>query len=360
MAHRFIINGKFLRAPMTGVHRVAAELARGLGRLQAGGDPAVAGVRFELWHPHDARDVAALGLPSRRLGPFTHIPWEQLTLPLRKGEATLVNLCNIGPALARDAVTMIHDTQVQQTPESYSPAFRLWYNSIQPAFARRHRRILTVSAFSAREIVRVGLASAERITVIHNGVDHILATPAEPAIVARLGLAPRRFVVALASLQAHKNIPLLFAAFREPVLAGLPLVLVGAADRQAFLAAGHQPPANIVFAGRVSDGELRGLYEAALCLAFPSTTEGFGLPPLEAMRLGCPAIVAPCGALPEVCGAAALQAPADDPAAWAAVVAALASDADLWRRQASAAQAQAMPFTWDRAARALAATLKDL
>ena len=259
MARRFILNGKFLRAPMTGVHRVAAELARGLGRLQAAGDPVVAGMRFELWYPHDARDVATLGLPARQLGPLTHIPWEQLTLPLRKGDATLVNLCNIGPALARDAVTMIHDTQVQQTPASYSRAFRLWYHTIQPAFARRHRRILTVSDFSAGEIARIGLVPRSRITVIHNGVDHVLATPAEPGVLARLGLADRGYVVALASTQAHKNIPLLFEAFARPELAGLPLVLVGGADRDAFLAAGHAAPAPVVFAGRVSDGELRAL-----------------------------------------------------------------------------------------------------
>lgn len=360
MTRRFIINGKFLRAPMTGVHRVAAELARGLARLQAARDPAVDGMAFELWHPHDARDAESLGLPARRVGPLTHIPWEQLTLPLRKGEATLVNLCNIGPALARDAVTMIHDTQVHQTPDSYSRAFRLWYHAIQPAFARRHRRILTVSEFSAQEIVRVGLVRRDAITVIHNGVDHVLATAADPGIAGRLGLAPQGYAVALASTQAHKNIGLLLRAFARPELAGLRLLLVGGTAREAFVAAGHAIPGNVVFAGRVSDAELRGLYESALCLAFPSTTEGFGLPPLEAMLVGCPAIIAPCGALPEVCGTAALAVGPEDVAGWAAAIAGLAADPVRRAALAAVGRMQAGRFTWERAARDLAATLRKL
>ncbi|KPF78551.1 hypothetical protein IP88_03400 [alpha proteobacterium AAP81b] len=360
MTRRFIINGKFLRAPMTGVHRVAAELARGLARLQAARDPAVAGMAFEVWHPHDAREPASLGLPTRLLAPLTHIPWEQLTLPLRKGDATLVNLCNIGPALAADAVTMIHDIQVHQTPDSYSRAFRLWYHAIQPAFARRHRRILTVSHFSAAEIARVGLVPRDRITVIHNGADHVLAEPADPAVVARLGLAPQGFVVALASTQAHKNIGVLLRAFARPELAGLRLALIGGTGREAFVAAGLVPPANVVFTGRVSDAELRALYEGALCLAFPSTTEGFGLPPLEAMTLGCPAIIAPCGALPEVCGDAALAVAPDDVAGWAAAIASLADDPARRAALVARGRAQAARFTWEAAARGLAATLAGL
>jgi glycosyltransferase involved in cell wall biosynthesis len=80
-------------------------------------------------------------------------------------------------------------------------------------------------------------------------------------------------VVALANVQAHKNIGLLLKAFSDPSLAALKLVLVGAAEPKQFEALGHSIPQGVVFAGRVDDGELRALLEAALCLAFPSTTE---------------------------------------------------------------------------------------
>src|SRR5881394_632896 len=78
--------------------------------------------------------------------------------------------------------------------------------------------------------------------------------------------------------------------------------LIGAAVREQFEALGHFVPPNVIFAGQVSDGELRALLESALCVGCLSTTEGFGLPPLEGMVLGCPAIMAPCGALSEVGG----------------------------------------------------------
>ncbi|MGL6042871.1 MAG: glycosyltransferase family 4 protein [Sandaracinobacteroides sp.] len=358
---KVILNGKFLRAPMTGVHRVAQELGNALADMAAARDPAVDGLQFEVWYPHDgAAQAGSIRLPGRQLGPFTSIPWEQLTLPLAKGNSLLLNLCNIGPPLARDAITMVHDVQVHLSPGSYSRGFRLWYHTVQPAFARRHRLLLTVSEFSKAEIVRVGLAPAERIRVVPNGVDHVLRTAAETAILGRLGLEPQRYAVALSTTQAHKNIGLLLRAFAAPEMAGLKLVLFGSGRPDDFQAAGHTLSGNIVFAGRVSDGELRALLEAALALPFPSTTEGFGLPPMEAMLLGCPALVTPCGALPEVVGSAAPILSETDPEPWRRTLLSFAADPALRSRWAQDGQRRAAQFTWDRAARILAAALQEV
>src|SRR5205085_7996249 len=130
--------------------------------------------------------------------------------------------------------------------------------------------------------------------------------------------------------QVHKNVGVLLKAFSAPALGALTLVLVGADDRASFEARGHTVPTNVVFAGRVDDGELRALLEAALCVAFPSTTEGFGLPPLEGMLLGCPAVMAPCGALPEIGSDAALFASPDDPGQWVSVISNIAVSSDTW------------------------------
>ncbi len=254
---------------------------------------------------------------------------------------------------------MIHDAQVFITPESYSRAFRTWYRFVLRQAGRRHRRILTVSHFSKAQLVHYGIAPAERIEVIHNGVDHILRVAADATAIARLGLEPRRYAVALANTQKHKNIALLLQAFARPEMAGLKLVLVGGARQQDFEALGHHVPANTVFAGPASDAALRGLIEQALCLCFPSLTEGFGLPPVEAMLLGCPAMIAPRGALPEVCGSAALTADPDDPAAWSAGLLALAADPAHWTDRSEAGRRHAADFTWDRAARRLLAVLAD-
>ncbi len=348
---RIAVNGKFLAAAPTGVHRVAAELTHALaaiaqespGRLDA-----------QLWVPRDAAGAAqAFAMPTRVIRPFVHIPWEQLSIPGRDPGRLLLNLCNIGPVLRGRSMTMIHDAQVYLTPQSYSRPFRLWYKTVQPLLARTHRHLFAVSEFSRTEIARTGLCPPERISVVHNGVDHMLRVAAEPGVLAKLDLAPHRYVVALASTQAHKNIGLLGAAFGQASLAGLRLVLVGGEGAQDFAARGIALPSGTIFAGRVSDGELRALYESALCLAFPSRTEGFGLPPLEAMLVGCPAVVAPCGALPEVCGDAGLYAGPDDPAGWAAQIARLASD-EGWRdSRVAAGRAHAGRFTWAAAAQTL-------
>ncbi len=355
------LNGKFLAAAPTGVHRVAEELANALSALIAEGHPAVRGLTIEALAPHDGMArAAALDMPARCLGPFRHIAWEQLSLPLRRGSGLLLNLCNIGPMLSRNAVTMIHDAQVLLSPASYRRAFRLWYRLVQPVIARRHRLVLTVSEFSRGELAAAGLASPARIAVVHNGVDHVLATPAQSGTLERLGLARGAYVLALANTQSHKNIAVLLRAFADPALAGLRLVLFGSAGPAAFAAAGLAVPPAVVLTGRVSDGEVRALMEGALCLAFPSTTEGFGLPPLEAMLLGCPAVVAPCGALPEGCGDAALYAPPHDPAAWAKALGRLRAEPALRADYAERGRKRAGTFTWRQAALTLAGILRGL
>jgi len=361
MAQDIIINGKFLRAPMTGVHRVAFEICNALADMQEQDDPHLQGRRFEVWHSRDGREAAQdIRLPVREIGPLDSIAWEQLVLPARQGGKVLLNLCNIGPMASANAITMIHDAQVILSPQSYSLAFRLWYRLVQGVLTRRNHTLLTVSDFSREQIAKAGLAPLTRIHTIHNGVDHVLRDAADPAILSRLGLLGAPFALALSTTQEHKNIGVLLKAFAREELANMKLVLFGSTTKEAFLAQGHRVPDNVVFSARVSDGELRALMEAARALAFPSTTEGFGLPPLEAMLLGTPAVCAPCGALPEVCGDAALYADPDDPGEWARILAGLAADPAKGMALGSVGKARAQGFTWREAARQVIDVLDKL
>ncbi|AJA11290.1 putative glycosyl transferase group 1 [Sphingopyxis fribergensis] len=358
---KVVINGKFLSGVPTGVHRVAEELIRHAKTI-VDQDPEI-GRRIELslWVPRNGEAKAKhMDMPYRVVGPFSGNLWEQITLPLRARGRTIVSLCNVGPMLTRDAITMFHDAQVHLAPDSYSRPFRLWYRLHQPISGRRHRRILTVSHFSREQLERVGVAGLDKTAVVHNGVDHVLSTVPDDAALQRLGLGDEPFVVALANTQPHKNIGLLLKAFSRSELEGTKLVLFGSARAGDFVAAGHVVPANVVFAGRVSDAELRSLYGHALCIAFPSLTEGFGLPPLEAMTTGCPAIVAPLGALPEICADAVVYAAADDPGAWAAAIVRLNQDGDFRTEMRAAGERQAASFTWKRAASRLVEELLAL
>jgi glycosyltransferase involved in cell wall biosynthesis len=131
------------------------------------------------------------------------------------------------------------------------------------------------------------------------------------------------------------------------------LVLTGNGTREQFLKAGIHPNSNTLFIGHVSDAQLRALYESAICFAYPSFTEGFGMPPLEAMRAGCPAIVAPCGALSEVCGDAAIYAGPHDSEGWKKAIIGMASDSVLRNQTIEKGRKRAAQFTWNRAAKQL-------
>jgi glycosyltransferase involved in cell wall biosynthesis len=93
-------------------------------------------------------------------------------------------------------------------------------------------------------------------------------------------------------------------------------------------------------------------------LAFPSLTEGFGLPPLEAMALGCPVVAAPFGALPEVCGEAALFADPFSPDAWRLNILKALDNEAVRHYLISAGRRQADGFTWKQAALNLCDALK--
>lgn len=355
---RIAINGKFLitrSVHKSGVYRVAHELVMAMDAVLARGEPRYRDLQCTLLMPAVDPPLPLSTIAVRRSGSpstvFKGIAWEQLALPWLARRATLINLCNLGPLACGNAYTMIHDAQVYSSPASYSRAFRHWYRLMLPRLGRRSRGVLAVSRFSGDELQRYGVVAGDRVQVVHNGCDHVLRIAADGGFAARAGLGERPYVVALASTQAHKNIGVLLQAFAEPALAGVTLALFGSGSREEFEALGHAVPPGTRFLGRIDDGELVGLLQSATALAFPSLTEGFGLPPLEAMRLGCPAIVARCGALPEVCGDAALQADPHDAAQWVAQVRRLVDTPAFAQAQRERGRAHATGFTWERAAR---------
>jgi glycosyltransferase involved in cell wall biosynthesis len=357
-AGRLLVNGRFLYARPTGVQRVATALLHQLGLRRDELERLFPdGVRIEAPRGDAAATIA--GLPVHQAGRRGGQVWEQLTLPSQGRGDVILSLSNVGPLAAARGITMIHDAQVYTAPQSYSSAFVRWYRFLLPRLGRRNLLILTVSHFSKQQLVDHGVARAERITVIPNGVDHILGFASDAETVRRLGLAERRYVVALATTQPHKNIAVLLRAFADGAMGDIRLVLLGKASAGEIRAAYPFLPDEVLFTGMIDDAELRGLLEQALCFAMPSTTEGFGLPPLEAMILGTPAVVAPCGALPEVCGEGALYADSEDPAEWQKQIRALRDDPDLYQAMSAKGATQAATFTWARAGDRLVAALRN-
>lgn len=354
MTERIVVNGKFLGAPLNGVHRVAARLTKAL--IETVGDAADTVVLA----PHSASDNTAYrGLnpqaSPRWLGSGQF--WEMLTLPAYARGSLLLNLCNLGPLLHGNSVVLIHDAQTFLYPTDYSARQQRAYRKLLPLIGRRARRILTVSEFARQSLAEVGIAPRQKIDVIHNGADHILDAPTDPRILSRHGLTKGGYVLTMGSHKGYKNIARLFAATQG---APLPLVVAGGPGAEGYRAKGWHPPPGATFTGFVSDPELRALYENAAVFAFPSLTEGFGLPPVEAMLCGCPVVAANAGAIPEICGPAAWLLDPSDTAAWRQALAAVIADQGLANRLRKEAAKRGQLYTWDAAGARLWSLLAPL
>src|SRR5205823_12378623 len=114
----------------------------------------------------------------------------------------------------------------------------------------------------------------------------------------------------------------------------------------------------VVFTGYVDDGALVGLMRRATAFAYPSVYEGFGLPPVEAMAAGTPAVVADIPVTREVVGDAGLRLPATDPAAWGDALLRLAGDDVMRAVLVERGRKRAAEFSWDASAAVVLAALE--
>jgi len=354
------INGKFTSQRLTGVQRVARELTTALVRLL----PTQAMPLLLVPRDHRAAEMppaAGRREVSRRRG----LTWEQLALPFAARRHLLLSLCNLGPLFKRRQVLMIHDAAVFDLPQGYSLKFRLWYRFAFYLLKYNVRHILTVSAFSRARIAERLDISPERISVIRPGADHLDQIDSDTSILPRLGLAHDGFILIVGSLAPGKNLAgvLEALALLERTRGDLRFVIAGGQNVSVFganLRAEQTPAKNIIWAGYVSDNELKALYEHAACFVFPSLYEGFGLPPLEAMYCGCPVIVSDEASLPEICGEAAVYCNAHSAGDIAAKISHLMNDMALRERMRIKGRAHAQQFRWSRAAAELLRVLRGI
>ncbi len=172
-----------------------------------------------------------------------------------------------------------------------------------------------------------------------------------------------RLLLSVSAKRPHKNLARLLDALalieaaRRPVL-----VLPGyPTEHEAELrhrAAALGLTAHTRFLGWVDGAELEGLYASAACFVFPSLSEGFGLPVLEAMSRGVPVACSGEGAVAEVAGDAALRFDPRSPRAIADAVERLLSDAAEADRLRQAGRVHAAGFTWERTARGTLASYR--
>ncbi len=355
-----VLNGRFLGRPMTGVDRSAYELAHALASLQSelGFDLTIAvpPAAAELARREfgDEADVFVVG--GRLRG---HL-WEQVSLARVRRDAWLLSLCNTGPAFRRKQAVLVHDAQFRTQPDSYSRWFRLIYSGLIPVLCRRASAVFTVSNYSRGVLEQEGLAPKGQLGLLPNGTDHLDRVEADSSTLEQLGLEPDGYFLAVGSPAPHKNLRTLYDAVGRDDGPQAPLVVVGSVDSRVH-GRGHavQGSGGVRPVGRVTDGQLKALYGGALALCIPSLTEGFGLAAVEAMRCGAPVVAADAGALPEVCGSAAVLLPPTDSAVWAQSLRRLEMDTDKRIQLRSMGAERARELEWSPTAVRLVAALGE-
>ena len=156
----------------------------------------------------------------------------------------------------------------------------------------------------------------------------------------------------------HKNLAILHSINWKKY--DLQLCIVGGAPEKWGSTLQQIVERNIIYAGRISDSEVKALYTHALAYIFPSLYEGFGIPPLEAMHCGCPVIASNRTSIPEVCGDAALYFDPTSTENLQLEVERILLDEKLREGLIYNGHQRAQLFRWDTNAKRIASTIKKL
>jgi len=252
--------------------------------------------------------------PNYSIREQLHVPW----VLLRERPDVFHSPHYVLPAVTRcRSVVTIHDTIHLAFPQ-YLPsrAAYAYAKASMWSAARRSDRILTVSQASKRDILHYFNVPDEKVVVVHNAIDERFSMAPREEDVARVRdrfQLTQRFVLYVGNIKPHKNVVRLIAAFhalRRGELEDLKLLIIGdeISKHPALRRAVHEYKLHkhVRFLGYLPDDTLAILYRLAAVFVFPSLSEGFGLPPLEAMASGTPVVTSNVSSLPEVAGDAAV------------------------------------------------------
>lgn len=309
---KLYINGRFLVQDVTGVQRVAFEVAHQIDSMVADGS-----LRAEviLLVPQGSwvQDFEPRALTVQTVGWLRGILWEQLELPRAAADGTLLCLGNMAPvaSLMRrpDRVgLMIHDVSFLYHRRAYRLGYRMLHRSLLPILLRRGRHVFTVSETEKERLAAFAPYVEPWLVAVPNGGwsepdEGETVDPPSPAP----DLPPPGFALYVGSFSHRKNFGnLLASAIRLAREDGLDFVFVGTAGKVLRRPA-CDIPADVAhrlhFLGQVNDrAQLARIYSAAGVLVFPSLYEACPLPPVEAAHFGCPTVASNIPSVWERCG----------------------------------------------------------
>lgn len=266
------------------------------------------------------------------------------------------------------SVTTVHDVIPFSFPGVSTTLDTLIYKRWLPFALRRMTGILTVSHASKADIIKYMHSPAEKIHVIHGGVDESYQ-PAEAADIERVREKynlPTPYLLYVGSVEERKNLKRILEAYVTLKQNGLPqqMVIVGPQKwkyHEIMEAVNANNVADTVhFTGYVEDEDLPIIYSGADVFVYPSLYEGFGLPPLEAMAAGVPVITSNVSSLPEVVGDAGMAIDPYDVGALADAMQQLLTDEGLRATFREKGLERAKSFSWQRSGDAHLDVYRDL
>ena len=260
---------------------------------------------------------------------------------------------------APPAAIFVHDLAFRVRPAEVPWQQRLYFRAVLSRALRHASAVIVPSESTRKDLARLyRMAGLEAKThVIPEG----LPEPTTP------GPLPdgveAGFILAVGSVEPRKNYPRLLAAYRQLRGRGtVPIIINGRPGVPQLVIAGRPGWAygdtlkriaaepGVRYLGHVDEPTLAALYSSASVLAFPSLYEGFGLPMLEAMSRGVPAVVGGAGALPELALGAAISIDAEDTGSIADGLERLLADEALRKRLGEEGMRRASGYTWTNAA----------
>jgi glycosyltransferase involved in cell wall biosynthesis len=304
--------------------------------------------------------------------PIVRIPLT-LSAELRRNPVDVLHVQFTAPPLAPcPSVVSIHDLSFEHLPLTFKRRSRRQLHLTVRRSARKAARILAPSDSVRFDIIETYGIAPERVKTIPLAASDHYGPITDDKELQRVrhtyGIAGD-YILSVGSIQPRKNLARLVRAYsllrNERRGVKLPqLVLVG---KQAWLydetlrsIEESAVKESIVLTGYVQDADLPALYSGATCFVYPSYFEGFGLPPLEAMKCGAPVIAGNRTSLPEVVGDAGVLVDPFDEQEIAAVVASMIDNSDLRAALRVKGLKRAETFSWRETARLTLAVYEEV
>ena len=257
------------------------------------------------------------------------------------------------------SLTVIHDLNFEHFPEDLPCLERKYYQRYFPRFARKAKRIATVSEYSKEDIAKLYDVSPGKIDVVYNGANESF-TPVDiqtnKSIKAKYTNGCPYFVF-VGSLHPRKNLDNLFKAFdlfRKKSDTDVKLVIVGAKKwwtkkiRDTYQEMEYR--SDIIFTGRVNADELKNIIGSAMAMTYVSSFEGFGIPITESFYCGTPVITSDVTSMPEVAGDAALLVNPFSPDSIAEAMIKISTDDTLRKLLIEKGHKRKLMFSWQKSA----------